>query len=110
MSLSPEPQRGLTNPNPEPKQEAPVQNSSRPKLGWQRRLLRISLALFTFEVGIFLVLFPWTESWNVNYFQGLTPSLQDLWQQPSFRGAITGLGFVNIYIACLQVVHAFRRS
>jgi hypothetical protein len=110
MSLSPEPQRGLTNPNPEPKQEAPVQSSSKPKLGWQRRLLRISLALFTFEVGIFLVLFPWTESWNVNYFQGLTPGLQDLWQQPSFRGALTGLGFVNIYIACLQFVHSFRRS
>jgi hypothetical protein len=110
MSLSPEPQSGLTNRNPEPKQEAPVQGNPRPKLGWQRRLLRISLALFTFEVGIFLVLFPWTESWNVNYFQGLTPGLQDLWQQPSFRGALTGLGFVNIYIACLQFVHSFRRS
>jgi hypothetical protein len=110
MSLSPEPQRGLTNPNPEPKPEAPVQSSSRPKLAWQRRLLRLSLALFTLEVGVFLVLFPWWGSWDLNYFQTLTPWLQDLWEQPSFRGAITGLGFVNIYIACLQFVHSFRRS
>ncbi len=81
------------------------------KLGWQRRLLRISLALFTFEVGAFLVIFPWMdESWDINYFQSLTPGIQSLWSQPSFRGALTGLGFVNIYIACLQVVHAFRRS
>src|SRR5579863_9772683 len=100
MSLSPEPQGGLVAPNSGPPNES-TPAASRPKLGWQRRLLRISLALFTFEVGIFLVLFPWTESWDLNYFQGLTPGLQSLWQNPSFRGALTGLGFVNIYIACL---------
>jgi hypothetical protein len=77
---------------------------------WQRRLLRISLALFIFEVGAFLAIFPWTESWDLNYFQMVTPSIQDLWQQPSFRGALTGLGFLNIYIACLQVIQSFRRS
>jgi hypothetical protein len=80
------------------------------RVGWQRRLLRVSLALFIFEIGAFLVIFPWTDSWNINYFQTLTPGLQDLWYQPSFRGALTGLGFVNIYIACLQVVYSFRRS
>ena len=80
-----------------------------PKLGWQRRLVRISLALFVFEVGAFLVIFPWTSDWDLNYFQSFTPKLQDLWQAPSFRGALTGLGFVNIYIACLQVVYSFRR-
>jgi hypothetical protein len=84
--------------------------SPRPKLAWQRRLLRISLALFVFEIGAFLVIFPWTESWNINYFQTLTPGLQNLWYQPSFRGALTGLGFVNIYIACLQLIHSFRRG
>ncbi len=79
-------------------------------IGWQRRLLRISVALFTFEIGIFLTLFPWTESWNLNWFQTLTPFLQNLWQQGAFKGAITGLGFVNIYIACLLAVHAFRKN
>jgi hypothetical protein len=86
------------------------QNSTRTKIGWQRRMLRISLALFIFEVGAFLVIFPWTENWNLNYFQSVTPAIQDLWYQPSFRGALTGLGFVNIYIACLQVIHSFRRT
>jgi hypothetical protein len=109
MPLSPEPQGGgLAAPNSGPDSESSL--PARPRLGWQRRLLRISLALFTFEVGIFLVVFPWTESWDVNYFQALTPAIQDLWQNPSFRGALTGLGFVNIYIACLQVVYSFRRN
>jgi hypothetical protein len=87
-----------------------IQESTRTsRLGWQRRIVRISLALFIFEVGAFLVIFPWTNDWDLNYFQSLTPKIQDLWQEPSFRGALTGLGFVNIYIACLQLVYSFRR-
>jgi hypothetical protein len=106
MSLAPERQSS------ESASATASENSGSPKnprVGWQRRLLRLSLALFVFEVGAFLVIFPWTESWNINYFQTLTPGIQDLWYQPSFRGALTGLGFVNIYIACLQVVRSFRR-
>lgn len=110
MSVSPQPPGGLTAPDSNPHPEPPLIPSPSPKVGWQRRLLRISLALFTFEIGIFLILFPWTESWKVNWFQTLTPALQQLWQQPAFQGAITGLGFVNIYIACLQAVHSFRKS
>jgi hypothetical protein len=116
MSLTPERPPGLPLPNSESAnaagtQENPIlQKSSSTKLGWQRRLLRISLALFIFEVGVFLVVFPWTENWNVNYLQSLTSSLRGLWYEPSFRGALTGLGFVDIYIACLQVAHSFRRS
>ena len=116
MPLNSEPPSGLPAPNSESASASPAQEtlsgqkSTRAKIGWQKRLLRISLALFIFEVGAFLVVFPWTEYWNINYFQSLTPYFQDLWYRPSFRGAITGLGFVNVYIACLQVVHSLRRS
>jgi hypothetical protein len=110
MSLNPERPPGMSVPNSESASAASAQQSPSPKVGWQRRLLRISIALFIFEIGAFLVIFPWTEDWNLNYFQVVTPFLQDLWRQPSFRGALTGLGFVNIYIACLQVIHSFRRS
>lgn len=79
-------------------------------MGWQRRLLRISLALFTFEIGIFLVFFPWMQNWDLSYFQSISQAIRNLWMQPSFRGALTGLGFVNIYIACLQAVYSFRKS
>jgi hypothetical protein len=110
MSLIPERPPGLPTPNPESGNPASGPETPRPKIGWQRRLLRVSLALFIFEIGAFLIVFPWTENWNLNYFQTVTPSLQNLWYQPSFRGAVTGLGFVNIYIACLQVVYSFRRA
>lgn len=81
-----------------------------PHKRWQGRLLTICLAIFSFEVGLFLVIFPWQDSWTLNYFQGISPTIESLWDEPSFRGLVTGLGFVNIYIALLQVIRLFRRK
>jgi len=75
---------------------------------WQGRVLTICFAIFAFEVGLFLVIFPWQDSWSLNYFQGLSPNFENLWDEPSFKGLVTGLGFVNIYIAILQVARLFR--
>jgi hypothetical protein len=77
---------------------------------WQGRLLTICFAVFAFEIGLVLVVFPWQESWTLNYFQDLSPTIENLWDEPSFRGLVTGLGFVNIYIGLLQVIRLFRRS
>jgi hypothetical protein len=81
------------------------------KSAWQGRLLGISFAIFAFEIGLFLVIFPWMgDSWDLNYFQSLSPVFQNVWDEPYFRGAISGLGFLNIYIAMLQIARLFRRS
>ncbi len=77
---------------------------------WQGRVLTICFAVFAFEVGLFLVVFPWQDSWTLNYFQGISPAVENIWDEPSFRGFVTGLGFVNIYIGLLQVIRLFRRS
>jgi hypothetical protein len=78
----------------------------------QRRRRRWPAFLFgvlTLSIGVFLAVFPWIDSWNLNYIQDLIPGAQNLWDEPSFRGAVTGLGFVNVYIALTQFVRAFRR-
>lgn len=81
------------------------------KSAWQGRLLGISFAIFAFEIGLFLVIFPWMgDSWDANYFQSMGPVLQNVWGEPYFRGAVSGLGFLNIYIAMLQIARLFRRS
>jgi len=76
----------------------------------QGRLLTICFAVFAFEVGLFLVIIPWRDSWTFNYFQGLSPNFESVWDEPSFKGLVTGLGFVNIYISLLQVIRLFRRK
>ena len=105
MSVMPE---GASEPTPPP---IPVylETPSR-SITWQSRLLRICFAIFTFEIGLFLVVFPWLDNWSLNYFQELIPSIQSVWDDPYFRGAVTGLGFVNIYIALVQVVRLLRRA
>jgi len=84
MSLTPEssfppPQsRSPEAPPPGPPPDAlppPLQPESRaiPGRSWQGRLLTICVAIFTFEVGLFLVMFPWMEeTWNMNYFRSLS--------------------------------------
>jgi hypothetical protein len=103
---------------PDPSAHEPAQADSvppavaptAPPRAWQSRLLGICFAIFTFEIGLFLIVFPWLDNWNLNYFQGLIPALQDTWDDPYFRGAVTGLGFVNIFIALREVVRLFRRA
>lgn len=77
------------------------------------RLRRILFAAFAIEVGAFLVVFPWSDYWSINNLQFMLqrwfPSFSDTWNEPSFQGAVTGLGLVNIYIGCAQVINALRR-
>jgi len=74
------------------------------------RLLRLCFALFTFEIGLFLTIFPWVDIWSLNHLSEWIPALENIWDDPSFKGAITGLGLVNIYLACAEVLRLFRRS
>ena len=101
MSLTPEP---AATPPPVPAAAHRHRSSRTP------RLLRLCFAIFTFEIGLFLTVFPWADIWSRNYFSGIFPALETVWEDPYFRGAITGLGIVNIYVACLEVVRVFRKS
>jgi len=42
-------------------------------------------------------------------FRGCTGP-QDIWDHPYFRGALTGLGFLNVYLAGLQVIRLLKRA
>ena len=101
----------LTPGSPLPESPAPIAQAppAAPRR-WQGRLLTFCFAVFAFEVGLFLVVFPWQDSWTFNYFQGISPNIETIWDEPSFKGLVTGLGFVNIYIGLLQVLRLFRRK
>src|ERR1700676_1357620 len=111
MSLTPEkvpePQLGVSAGAPFEARGAPETKVCR---RWLSRLLGICFALFAFEVGLFLLVFPWMDSWNFNYFQDLSPSIQDFWSDPYFRGALSGLGLLNIYVACREFIQVFKRA
>jgi hypothetical protein len=76
--------------------------------GWHRISLRVLLILFCFEVGVFLLLLPWLDSWEKNYLA--YGRLHSVWANSYFRGAISGLGVVNIYIALAELANLLRPS
>lgn len=77
---------------------------------WHSKLLSVCFAIFCFELGVFLLVFPWMDSWSLNYLSTVSPKLESVWLDPFFRGALSGLGLVNIYIAFLEVFRLLRLS
>ncbi len=84
------------------------------RLRLRRRLWAVCFGLFAFEIGAFLVVFPWMDSWSLNHLPALIPSLranvQDVWDEPFLRAGVSALGLVNLYVAFLQVWSLFRRA
>jgi len=62
------------------------------------------------EVGIFLILVPWSAIWERNYFLEAYPSLQAILLSPTLRGAVAGLGLANIYMGLIEVLNRRRRA
>lgn len=69
------------------------------------RIVRVVLLIIWLELGLVLVLVPWSEIWEVNYFLYQYPALGLIANNSYLRGAISGLGLVNVLLA----LEAFRR-
>lgn len=77
---------------------------------WYHKVSALLFAVFCFELGAFLLVFPWLDSWSSNFFRSLHPALQSLWILPQFRGAVSGLGIINLYIAMTEIFRLRRFS
>ncbi len=71
---------------------------------WGRRVEKIILTLFCLQVGAFLLVFPWMPYWADNYFFGFLGSWRSLVLSPYFRGAVSGLGALNLYLAIVESI------
>lgn len=67
----------------------------------QRFVLYVLVCL---EIGIFLILVPWSVMWERNYFLEALPSLRPFMLSSILRGAVAGLGLANIYMALREVI------
>lgn len=63
------------------------------------RVLRALLVVLCFEMGALLLYLPWSVYWDQNYFLSHFPSLVPVLLHPSFRGAVSGLGVLDILLA-----------
>jgi hypothetical protein len=65
---------------------------------------------FFLEVGLLLVVLPWSGFWERNYFGAAWPGLRPILLNNFVRGAVTGLGVVNLFagLADLALLFALR--
>ena len=68
---------------------------------------RLLLAAFFLETGFLLGIVPWSAYWDRNYFAQWAPFLRTVITNNFVRGAITGLGLVNIAAGILELTAMF---
>ena len=63
------------------------------------RLTSALLVVALCIMGAILFYLPWTSIWERNYFLSHFPALMRLFLHPAFRGAVSGLGVLDIFLA-----------
>jgi hypothetical protein len=84
-----------SNPN-----NAPVRIS-----GWQKAGKRLGAVLYVLlcvEIGIFLLVMPWSVLWSHSLLLSYYPVVRPLFLSSYLRGAISGLGLVNVWLGVSQ--------
>lgn len=73
--------------------------------------VRLIQFISSLMVGATLVLAPWTSLWENHPALAASSLLREILLAPWFRGAVTGLGLVNLAAAALDLTHIlFRRG
>ena len=92
------PGRGLIGSKPRPIAE--VGESKGDDIG---RLNRVLVVVYLVEVGLVLIVAPWTRFWDRNYFVESLPLLEPLLTSHALRGAVSGFGIVTLGVAAIDV-------
>ena len=61
--------------------------------------------LYCFEIGLFLVIFPWMDVWSKNSLLSHYPAVQGLFLNNFFRGGVSGLGLANVVLGTWEIAH-----
>jgi hypothetical protein len=87
-----------------------VTSQTAPRPRWLHQLGALLFVLFCFELGLMLLTLPWMDSWELNWFATLSPAAHGLWTNSYFRGAVSGIGAFNIFIAISEARRMLRRA
>ena len=113
--MTPDPGSSTPAPPVTPLVSGPVPHQPRPRAGWFQRIGSILFIVFCLELGLFLLIYPWMDAWSGNYFSSLgqigplraPPMWRELWNSNYARGAVSGLGLVNIWVAVAEALRMY---
>jgi hypothetical protein len=81
--------------------------SRRFRQGGSGLLRRLVYVAFFVEVGLLLIVLPWSTFWERNYFAYAWPTLRPLLTNDFVRGAISGLGVLNLLAGFAELAPVF---
>lgn len=84
---------------PAPPQQSAATEPATEAPGTAHLVTRLFGATVALAAGMALLALPWTDAWEKNYFANLGAHWNALWLSPYFRGAVSGLGAANLYLA-----------
>jgi hypothetical protein len=94
--------------------EARPTPGNRQRYHWYHKLSAILFIIFCLELGLFLLIYPWTGGWDDNLFATFLsqtiPGWSAYWQNAYVRGAVSGLGILDLYIFFGEIFRLRRFS
>ena len=70
-------------------------------------LSRLVFLAYFVEVGLLLLVVPWSPYWERNYFVQVLPALEIVASNNLVRGAVSGLGVINLWAAMSELSGLF---
>ena len=65
---------------------------------------RLMFAALSIEIGLVLIVIPWSAFWERNYFAQLLPPLHGIITNHFLRGAVSGIGLINLSVGLAELV------
>jgi hypothetical protein len=72
-------------------------------------MMALLLTALFLEMGLALIVVPWSTFWDRNLFVDLWPPVRDIVANHFVRGAVSGLGVVNLAAGVAELVGLFAR-
>jgi hypothetical protein len=70
-------------------------------------LRRLLFAAYFFEVGLLLLIVPWSTFWDRNVLLEAIPAVYRLTRSEFVRGAVSGLGALNLGVGLAELAAAW---
>ena len=65
---------------------------------------RLVYAFGFLELGLVLIVIPWSMYWDRNYFAQALPAIHQLITNNFVRGAVSGLGVINLALGLAELI------
>jgi hypothetical protein len=72
---------------------------------WAHRIAVLLFVLLCAATGVTLVVLPWNLTWTDNYLLLRFPALRPVITNGFFRGVVSGLGILDLWIGFSEAVH-----